>query len=100
RRAGGGPRIRSESVLRFCTIAARWNSSRAPESPVLKVPHLAARAECFGCSSAPARALAQHMRAAYTHGIAPHRAGNKHLALRGLPPQPELRAEAARYADT
>src|SRR5262245_57159523 len=32
-RSGGGPRIRSASVLRFCTMAARWNSSRAPDSP-------------------------------------------------------------------
>jgi hypothetical protein len=32
-RFGGGPSIRSASVLRFCTMAARWNSSRAPERP-------------------------------------------------------------------
>src|SRR5271154_2155226 len=31
--AGGGPRIRSAMVLRFCTVAARRNSSRAPERP-------------------------------------------------------------------
>ena len=31
--SGGGPRVRSASVLRFCTMAARWNSSRAPERP-------------------------------------------------------------------
>jgi len=31
--SGGGPRILSASVLRFCTMAARWNSSRAPERP-------------------------------------------------------------------
>jgi hypothetical protein len=29
----GGPMERSAKVLRFCTIAARWNSSRAPDSP-------------------------------------------------------------------
>jgi len=29
----GGSSIRSASVLRFCTMAARWNSSRAPERP-------------------------------------------------------------------
>ncbi len=29
---GGGRQIRMASVLRFCTIAARWNSSRAPEA--------------------------------------------------------------------
>jgi hypothetical protein len=29
----GGPRILSASVLRFCAMAARWNSSRAPERP-------------------------------------------------------------------
>jgi len=29
----GGARIRSASVLRFWTMAARWNSSRAPENP-------------------------------------------------------------------
>src|SRR4051812_4950442 len=29
----GGPRNLSASVLRFCTMAARWNSSRAPERP-------------------------------------------------------------------
>jgi len=29
----GGPRILSASVLGFCTMAARWNSSRAPERP-------------------------------------------------------------------
>jgi hypothetical protein len=27
----GGRQIRIASVLRFCTMAARWNSSRAPE---------------------------------------------------------------------
>src|SRR6266568_5256496 len=30
---GGGRQIWFASVLRFCTIAARWNSSRAPERP-------------------------------------------------------------------
>jgi len=30
---GGGPSRRSAMVLRFCTMAARWNSSRAPERP-------------------------------------------------------------------
>jgi hypothetical protein len=29
----GGLGVRRASVLRFCTIAARWNSSRAPERP-------------------------------------------------------------------
>jgi hypothetical protein len=33
RRAGGGPSNRSANVLRFCTVAARRNSSRAPERP-------------------------------------------------------------------
>src|SRR5262249_9225418 len=28
---GGGRMRRSTSVLRFCTMAARWNSSRAPD---------------------------------------------------------------------
>jgi hypothetical protein len=32
-RFGGGLSIRSARVLRFCTMAARWNSSRAPERP-------------------------------------------------------------------
>src|SRR5476649_2169181 len=32
--SGGGPSSRSAIVLRFWTIAARWNSSRAPESPL------------------------------------------------------------------
>lgn len=32
-RFGGGPSIRSAIVFKFCTIAARWNSSRAPERP-------------------------------------------------------------------
>ena len=32
-RFGGGPSIRSAMVFKFCTIAARWNSSRAPERP-------------------------------------------------------------------
>src|SRR5438105_4162018 len=31
--AGGGRQIRFARVLRFCTVAARWNSSRAPERP-------------------------------------------------------------------
>jgi CMP-2-keto-3-deoxyoctulosonic acid synthetase len=31
--AGGGGQTRFARVLRFCTIAARWNSSRAPERP-------------------------------------------------------------------
>jgi hypothetical protein len=30
---GGGRQIRIASVLRFCTIAVRWSSSRAPERP-------------------------------------------------------------------
>ena len=30
---GGGRMRRRASVLRFCTMAARWNSSRAPERP-------------------------------------------------------------------
>src|SRR5437667_10564767 len=30
---GGGRQIWFASVLRFCTIPARWNSSRAPERP-------------------------------------------------------------------
>jgi hypothetical protein len=33
----GGPRILRASVLRFCTMAARWNSSRAPERPRSRV---------------------------------------------------------------
>ena len=32
-RFGGGPSVRSARVFRFCTMAARWNSSRAPERP-------------------------------------------------------------------
>jgi hypothetical protein len=32
-RSGGGPSIQSAMVFKFCTIAARWNSSRAPERP-------------------------------------------------------------------
>src|SRR5262245_30099182 len=31
--AGGGRNSRPASILRFCTMAARWNSSRAPERP-------------------------------------------------------------------
>ena len=31
---GGGRQKWFASVLRFCTIAARWNSSRAPERPL------------------------------------------------------------------
>jgi hypothetical protein len=34
RDARGGPSDRSARVLRFCMIAARWNSSRAPERPL------------------------------------------------------------------
>jgi hypothetical protein len=34
---GGGRQMRIASVLRFCTIAARWNSSRAPESPLSRM---------------------------------------------------------------
>src|SRR5215475_6376362 len=30
----GGASNRSAMVLRFCTMAARWNSSRAPERPL------------------------------------------------------------------
>lgn len=30
---GGGRNRRSAIVLRFCTMAARWNSSRAPLKP-------------------------------------------------------------------
>src|ERR1039458_6002226 len=30
---GGGRQTWPASVLRFCTMAARWNSSRAPERP-------------------------------------------------------------------
>jgi hypothetical protein len=30
RRIFGGPRILRASILRFCTMAARWNSSRVP----------------------------------------------------------------------
>jgi hypothetical protein len=32
-RSGGWRTRRRASVLRFCTMAARWNSSRAPERP-------------------------------------------------------------------
>src|SRR6266404_1170273 len=32
-RSGGGPRIRSASVFRFCTMAVRWISPRAPRVP-------------------------------------------------------------------
>src|SRR5262245_37471773 len=32
-RSGGGSSIRIAMVFKFCTIAARWNSSRAPERP-------------------------------------------------------------------
>jgi hypothetical protein len=31
--SGGGCQSWLASVLRFCTMAARWNSSRAPETP-------------------------------------------------------------------
>src|SRR4029434_25034 len=31
--SGGGRQMWLASVLRFCAIAARWNSSRAPERP-------------------------------------------------------------------
>jgi hypothetical protein len=31
---GGGHQKWFASVLRFCTIAARWNSSRAPKRPL------------------------------------------------------------------
>ncbi len=31
--SGGGRQIWLARVLRFCTMAARWNSSRAPERP-------------------------------------------------------------------
>src|SRR5215813_12236830 len=34
---GGGPISRSAMVLRFCTMAARWNSSRAPERPLSRM---------------------------------------------------------------
>jgi hypothetical protein len=33
----GGPSGRSAMVLRFCTMAARWNSSRAPERPLSRI---------------------------------------------------------------
>jgi hypothetical protein len=36
-RIGGRPRVRKARVLRFCTIAAKWNSSRAPESPLSRI---------------------------------------------------------------
>jgi ferrous iron transport protein B len=51
-RVTGGPMERSAKVLRFCTTAARWNSSRAPDSPpvgfnwqisVALIPGMAAR---------------------------------------------------------
>ena len=32
--------MRIASVLRFCTIAARWNSSRAPERPLSRIRSL------------------------------------------------------------
>ena len=32
--AGAGASNRSAMVLRFCTMAARWNPSRAPERPL------------------------------------------------------------------
>ena len=35
--SGGGPSSRRAMVLRFCTMAARWNSSRAPESPLSRM---------------------------------------------------------------
>ncbi len=35
--AVGGPRARSAKVLRFWTMAARWNSSRAPERPLSRM---------------------------------------------------------------
>src|SRR5690349_16118313 len=34
---GGGCQIRAASVLRFCTMAARWNSSRAPVRPLSRM---------------------------------------------------------------
>jgi hypothetical protein len=34
---GCWPGVRSASVLRFCTMAARWNSSRAPERPLSRI---------------------------------------------------------------
>ena len=33
----GGARVRSASVLRFWTMAARWNSSHAPERPLSRM---------------------------------------------------------------
>ena len=34
---GGEHQLWFASVLRFCTIAARWNSSRAPERPLSRM---------------------------------------------------------------
>ena len=37
----GGPSIRNASVFRFCTMAARWNSSCAGEVPKPHAPEAA-----------------------------------------------------------
>jgi hypothetical protein len=42
---GGGRQMRIASGLRFCTIAVRWNSSRAPERMTAKPGRRVAVAE-------------------------------------------------------